>query len=135
MRAVPSGQNSMSLHVRAVASDRLGPAAAMTPIFARSTVPRACAMAVVSVLLLRPAAPRKAGNSPGILARGIAGECIGLFGRWSLVAPAFEDLGRGWMAGGIVALRYALGGMGVGDRGSGLRDGGDGLAAAARLPR
>ena len=31
------------------------------------------------------------------------------------------------MAGGVIALRYALGGMGVGDRGSGLRDGGDRL--------
>ena len=37
------------------------------------------------------------------------------------------------MAGGVFALRYALGGMGVGDRGSALRDGGDGLAICGQV--
>ena len=63
----------------------------------------------------------------------VCGECVGLFGRWSLIAPALEDLGHGWMAGGVIALWYALGGMGVGDRGSGLRDGGAGLAVCGQV--
>ena len=57
------------------------------------------------------AASRKAGSLPDA-GQGVGGECVGLFGRWSLIAPAFEDLGHGWMAGGVIALRYALGGMG-----------------------
>ena len=44
-----------------------------------------------------------------------------------------RNLGHGWMAGGVIALRYALGGMGVGDRGSDLRDGGDGLALCGQV--
>ena len=38
-----------------------------------------------------PAASRKAGSLPDA-GQGIGGECVGLFGRWSLIAPALEDL-------------------------------------------
>ena len=80
------------------------------------------------------AASRKAGSLPDA-GQGIGDECVGLFGRWSLIAPALEDLGHGSMAGGVIALRYALGGMGVGDRGSACSMVAIAFPSAARWPR
>ena len=72
------------------------------------------------------AASRKAGGLPDP-GQGIGGERVGL------IASALEDLGHGWLGGRLIALRYALGGMSVGDRGSGLRDGDDGLARGGQV--
>ena len=86
--------------------------------------------------LLTPCSPaagsRKAGSLPDA-GQGIGGECVGLLGRWSLVSPALHSFGHDRMAGGVIAHRYALGGMGVGDRGSGLRYGGDGLPVRGQV--
>ena len=65
--------------------------------------------------------------------QGLGGQRACLPGRWGLVPPTLDHLGHDRMAGGVIALRYALGGMGVGDRGPGLRDGGDGLALCGQM--
>ena len=134
MRAEPSGRISMSLHVRAAASERLRPPSAITPMIARSIAPRACAMVADSMRPPRPR-PGKAGGLPDPC-QGQGSEGVHLCGLWSLIPPALDGFGHDRMAGGIVALGDPLRGMGVGDCGPGLIYGGQRLPVpAARWPR
>ena len=53
--------------------------------------------------------------------QGLGDKRAGLLGRWRLIPPALDRFGHDRMAGGVIGLRYALSGMGVGDCGAGLR--------------
>ena len=66
--------------------------------------------------------------------QGLGDKRAGLLGRWRLIPPALEDLGHDRMAGGVIAFRGPLGGMGmgVGDGGAGLLYGGHGPAVSCQ---
>ena len=85
---------------------------------------------------MRPPRPRLGRRAVSrIRGQGQGGEGVHLCGLWSLIPPALNDFGHGWMAAGIVGLRYALGGMCVGDRGPGLIYGGQRLPVRRQVPR
>ena len=81
------------------------------------------------VKFLKWRAPYKLGGLPDAC-QGLGDKRAGLLGRWRLIPPALDRLGHDRMAGGVIAFRGPLGGMGmgVGDGGAGLLDGGHGEA-------
>ena len=50
--------------------------------------------------------------------QGLGDKRAGLLGRWRLIPPALDRFGHDRMAGGVIAFRGPLGGMGVGDGGA-----------------
>ena len=46
--------------------------------------------------------------------QGLGGQRAGLLGRWRLIPPALDRFGHDRMAGGVIAFRGPLGGMGGG---------------------
>ena len=64
--------------------------------------------------------------------QGLGDKRAGLLGRWRLIPPALDRFGHDRMAGGVIAFRGPLGGMGVGDGGAGLLDGGHGPAVSCQ---
>ena len=61
--------------------------------------------------------------------QGLGDKRAGLLGRWRLIPPALDRFGHDRMAGGVIAFRGPLGGMGMG---MGVGDGGHGPAVSCQ---